>query len=201
MGIRMAEATAADAVHFAKLAETAADGFFAELFGGKAESMLRATFMQAEGDNSHRHTAFLQIDGAVAGMLHAYAAEQAQEGRTFWLMLRHSGWQALRFLAALILYWDVMGFLGGNLERGDFYIAMLAIYPPQRGLGHGRALLNSAAERAAGQGCSRLVLDVDERNATARAVYERFGFVQIAASKPVAADGESWRILRLALPL
>jgi GNAT superfamily N-acetyltransferase len=52
----------------------------------------------------------------------------------------------------------------------------LAVLPPYRGRGIGRALLQAAEEHARLQGCCRLTLEVLESNAGARALYQRFGF-------------------------
>jgi ribosomal protein S18 acetylase RimI-like enzyme len=52
----------------------------------------------------------------------------------------------------------------------------LAVLPPYRGRGIGRALLRAAEEHARLQGCCRLTLEVLESNAGARALYRRFGF-------------------------
>ena len=49
--------------------------------------------------------------------------------------------------------------------------------------------------------CSRLTLDVDERNHIARAAYRRARFKQIAQSKKLHESGECWGLLRLANPL
>ena len=51
------------------------------------------------------------------------------------------------------------------------------------------------------QNCVRLALDVDERNAVARAAYQRAGFEQIGESKKATIDGERWGMLRLAKPV
>ena len=52
----------------------------------------------------------------------------------------------------------------------------LAVLPEYRGKGIGRALLAVAEERALRHGCCKLTLEVQDDNATARALYESFGF-------------------------
>ena len=52
-------------------------------------------------------------------------------------------------------------------------------------------LLQEAERRAAYHGCSRITLDVDERNAVARAAYARFGFEQVARSKAVEIEASA----------
>ena len=52
----------------------------------------------------------------------------------------------------------------------------LAVVPAWRGKGVGRALLAAAEERARERGCCKLTLEVQDDNAPARILYERFGF-------------------------
>ena len=52
----------------------------------------------------------------------------------------------------------------------------LAVVPAHRGRGVGRELLRHAEERARSRGCCRLTLEVQEDNARALRLYERFGF-------------------------
>jgi GNAT superfamily N-acetyltransferase len=59
----------------------------------------------------------------------------------------------------------------------------LAVLPPYRGKGIGRALLQAAEELARLQGCCRLTLEVLESNAGARALYRRFGFDDSTVSR------------------
>lgn len=58
----------------------------------------------------------------------------------------------------------------------------LAVVPARRGRGIGRALLAAAEERARAAGCCKLTLEVQDGNARARAVYERFGFTDVAVA-------------------
>lgn len=198
-----AQPTPDQARHFAQLAQIASDDFFSELFGKRANTVLTAMFMQDRNDFSYRYASFLQVDDSPAGLLAAYTAADARahSNRTAWLMMRHAGWQALRFLAVSILLRDLLDFMGNHLETKDFYIAMIAIYPPYRRQGHSKTILRYAQNRARAHGCSRLALDVDERNAIAIRAYQRVGFVQIAESKKIQQEGERWGLLRLVKPI
>ena len=187
------------AVHFASLAQIASDDFFSVLFGSRANAVLEAMFLLPRNDNSHKHTTFLADDEAIAGMLHAYSAGEAQAWS--WLYLRFARWQALRALAVAIRLGDLLDFVGGNLEADDFYIAMLALYPAYRGRGCGKRLLQEAERLAQQRGCARLTLDVDAGNTVARGVYAAAGFQQIDASDEVRLGGESLKLLRLAKPV
>ncbi len=195
-----AQATVAHAKHFAQLAQIASDNLYHELLGKNANAVLEAMFSQTNNDSSYRHTSFLQEGDRIAGMLTAYTAQEArsQSRRTTWLMLRYARLQFLRCLAVGILLSPLLDFLGSHLERDDFYIAMIALYPPYRGRGHSKTILHHAQHLARERGCSRLALDVDERNRIAIAAYRRAGFERIDQSKEVRLAGEYLRVLRMA---
>ena len=52
----------------------------------------------------------------------------------------------------------------------------LAVLPGYRGCGVGRALLGAVEEHARRRGCCKLTLEVQDDNAPARTLYQRFGF-------------------------
>lgn len=199
MTLIAARPTADHATHFARLAQIASDDMFTHFFGSRARAALESMFLARENDNSHAHTTFLLEAEEVAGMLQAYPAALARqhEARTLWLYLRYAAWQLPRALVVGFMLRDILDFLGGNLDDEDFYIAFLAVYPPYRGRGHSKTLLKEAERLATLHGCSRLSLDVDERNHIARAAYQRFGFATVAHSKEVKIEGERHRVLRL----
>jgi ribosomal protein S18 acetylase RimI-like enzyme len=71
-----------------------------------------------------------------------------------------------------------VGFLGFSTFRGLplLNIHDLAVLGDQRGRGVGLALLAAAQSAAQAAGCCKLTLEVQEDNAPARRLYERFGF-------------------------
>ena len=194
-----ANASEDHAEHFYRLAQMAGDELYTVLFGARARAVLHAMFKLGQNEFSYRHTRFLLVEGEIAGMIHGFRAEaaQAHSARTLWLMLGCSRLQLFRFLASSIMLRDIVGFTGARV-LGDFYILFVAILPRYRGQGYSRTLLAEAERLAAEQNCDRLALDVDERNAVARAAYKRAGYELIGASKKVSFDNESWRVLRLA---
>jgi GNAT superfamily N-acetyltransferase len=60
----------------------------------------------------------------------------------------------------------------------------LAVLPQYRGRGIGRALLAAAEDHAQRRGCCKLTLEVQDDNARARALYQRFGFDDFVVGKP-----------------
>jgi ribosomal protein S18 acetylase RimI-like enzyme len=61
--------------------------------------------------------------------------------------------------------------LGEDCWLEDLYVTENA-----RGSGAGRALMETAVERARARGCKRMELDVNEQNTAALAFYEQLGF-------------------------
>jgi len=59
----------------------------------------------------------------------------------------------------------------------------LAVLPQYRGRGVGRALLAAAENQAQRRGCCKLTLEVQDDNARARALYQRFGFEDFVVGK------------------
>jgi ribosomal protein S18 acetylase RimI-like enzyme len=68
----------------------------------------------------------------------------------------------------------------------------LAVLPTHRGRGVGRALLVEAEKQARSRGCCKLTLEVQDDNARARSLYERFGFADfvVGASAPTRFLGK-----------
>ena len=62
---------------------------------------------------------------------------------------------------------------------------LVTLLPQYRGQGIGKALLAAAEEHARQRNCCKLTLEVQDDNARARALYQRFGFVDFVVGKPV----------------
>lgn len=58
----------------------------------------------------------------------------------------------------------------------DCFLEDLFVVGSARGRGLGRALVQAAVQRARARGCRRIELDVNDRNATALALYRSLGF-------------------------
>ena len=77
----------------------------------------------------------------------------------------------------------------------DCWLEDLFVREDSRADGLGSALVEQALERARQRGCARVELDVNEANAPALALYERFGFS--ASKKP---PGGKDLLMRLMIP-
>jgi ribosomal protein S18 acetylase RimI-like enzyme len=78
----------------------------------------------------------------------------------------------------VVLLADDVAFAGIDRKGGDrtWLLDMLYVKPEARGNGLGTELIRAAAEYARAQGAEMLALEVQERNAGARRLYERLGF-------------------------
>lgn len=63
-----------------------------------------------------------------------------------------------------------------NIEKGDFYIAEIAVDKKYRSKGYGRKIIEDVLNHAKNNGYKRVTLDVDFRNEKAKLLYERLGF-------------------------
>ncbi len=61
-------------------------------------------------------------------------------------------------------------------DGDDAWLEDVYVRGEAQGKGLGRALTEAAVEQARERGAKRIQLDVEEENATARAVYEKAGF-------------------------
>jgi putative acetyltransferase len=80
---------------------------------------------------------------------------------------------------------DVVGSVALGSE-GDGVLVLKRMYlrPEHRGRGLGRRLLDTALAQARASGATRIKLDTTERMEAARALYERYGFKQVAGDDP-----------------
>ncbi len=74
---------------------------------------------------------------------------------------------------------DLRGFVLSRLAADEAEILTIAVESASRGRGVGRGLLAETLRQAANAGARAIFLEVDENNAAARALYERFGFVKV----------------------
>jgi ribosomal-protein-alanine N-acetyltransferase len=95
------------------------------------------------------------------------------------------------------------GFVMSRRAAGEAEILSIAVARRRQGRGAGTALLTRHLGRLAGLGVGRVVLEVDEANAPARALYARFGFVEVGRRPAyyAHADGTRGSALVLARPL
>ena len=89
-----------------------------------------------------------------------------------------------------------IGFILSRMAAGEAEILSIAIAPRQRGRGFARPLLDLHLRRLAGLGTRAVFLEVDERNAAARALYRRAGFYDVGRRQGYYQTGASALVLR-----
>jgi [ribosomal protein S18]-alanine N-acetyltransferase len=90
----------------------------------------------------------------------------------------------------------MIGFILSRLAAGEAEILSIAIAQRQRGRGYARPLLDLHLRRLAGLGARTVFLEVDERNAAARALYRRAGFYDVGRRQGYYQTGASALVLR-----
>ena len=80
-----------------------------------------------------------------------------------------------------------------RLAGDEAELLTIAVDPARRGRGLGRALLEAGFSDLAATPIRRMFLEVDETNASAIALYDRFGFTRIGTRKGYypKADGSA----------
>lgn len=76
-----------------------------------------------------------------------------------------------RIVGTVTLYTEWRG-----AQTGSYGIRLLAVPPPERGKGVGRALMEHCIDRARAEGKERVVLTTTQEMESARDLYERLGF-------------------------
>lgn len=121
----------------------------------------------------------VQIDTA-AGILspwspNAYARELLKATTFAWVA------EVDGRLAGSLTMWDVVG-------EGE--IANVAVHPDFWRQGIGRALVQTALEKAAELGFERIMLEARESNTAAQSLYRAFGFVEDGRRRAYYVNGE-----------
>lgn len=112
---------------------------------------------------------------AFAGLERPYSAAEITalaDGRTGFLIAAHAAAPGLPAGIAPPL----AGFVLFRTAGGEAEILVIAVAPADRRRGFGAALLAAAEEAAAARGAARMILEVAEGNAPARALYARAGY-------------------------
>jgi [ribosomal protein S18]-alanine N-acetyltransferase len=96
------------------------------------------------------------------------------------------------------------GFALSRIAEDEAEVLSIAVAEARRGSGGGGALLGRHLGRLAGLGVRRVVLEVDEENLSALALYARFGFAQVGRRRAYYARKDGTRgeakVMALELP-
>jgi ribosomal protein S18 acetylase RimI-like enzyme len=101
---------------------------------------------------------------------------------------------------ALYMAWDdtPVGLAGTFFDDPDWVVIAMWVDPAHRGEGLGRRLLDAVVDFQRAQGAAECVLGVVDGNDAARALYERYGFVDTGVANPLR-EGEPLIVRELKL--
>jgi ribosomal-protein-alanine N-acetyltransferase len=113
-------------------------------------------------------------------------------------------WDAAAIAALLatpgtLAYVHDAGFVMARVAGDEAEILTLAVAPPARGRGLGRALLQAVISRTTHLGAASLFLEVGADNPAALALYAGLGFTRVGMRKAYYNGGDAL-VLRLPLP-
>jgi ribosomal-protein-alanine N-acetyltransferase len=97
-------------------------------------------------------------------------------------------------------FFTLDGFVLARVAGGEAEILTLAVAPPARGQGLGRALLQAAATHAAADGAENIFLEVGADNPAALALYASLGFARVGRRRAYYDGRDAW-IFKAGLPL
>ncbi len=199
------KATAADCVDCARLILASAEHFMPAVFGPRIPRALPILAAGAGTLFSHTHAWVAEAPLAaagnpgIAGMLLGYTGREkaAEDPRTGLALLRLLGPRLLLRLGPLL---RLQGMIG-RVDRRQFYISNVAVYPDRRGRGIGWSLLCRAESEARSAGASEMVLDVETDNHGARRLYERSGYLVQSRTTELRLGGQAFSFYRMGKPL
>jgi ribosomal protein S18 acetylase RimI-like enzyme len=96
--------------------------------------------------------------------------------------------RSVTFLANIAADAEPAGLAGVYEEDGAADLVSMWVRPVARGRGVGAALVTAAADLAKARGHDTLYLWVTESNASARELYERYGFTPTGERQPLPSD-------------
>jgi ribosomal-protein-alanine N-acetyltransferase len=135
--------------------------------------------MAANGPYEHISLLWAEPDIAPSlATVHAAAFTDPWDARALCTLLEAEN--AIAFFATVNQAADVVGFIVGRQLVDEAEIITLAVKPDARRAGVGKALLGGFERTAQAAGAERVVLEVSDRNAAARGLYEGAGYEMIA---------------------
>jgi len=173
--VRSADPVHADGLAFARYVGMASEGQFRILLGPRVNDILARAFSEPRHDLSYEHTLFAELDGEIVGMASGYTAEQHRRSSDEPLE-RAAGGGTFRMACMFALATPILRFIH-TYDQDDFYLQFLAVNESCRGQGIGSLLIEAMEARAQSHGSTRFALDVGAKNAGARRLYERCGFL------------------------
>lgn len=193
--IILRNAVPGDSEDFAELVLLSAP-YFTILFGKKIKLVLQDMFCRYSNLFSLNHVFFAEINGDRAGMLLGYDWKTKREEnlKTGLLLFKNLGFKILSKSPLLLRFNATVG----KLDRGEYYISNIAVYPEYRCMGVGKSLMIKAEQKAKIADASRIVLDVEKENIQAITFYRKLGYKTIKEFSIPLQKHKTLEFLRMA---
>ena len=133
------------------------------------------------------------VDAAMLALIHAFSFRDGEDWSPDAMALTLGLPGAFGFVAA------GAGLILARAAADEAEVLTLAVAPPSRRQGLGTALLEAAKSEARRRGAAALFLEVSTRNADARRLYARTGFIEVGQRPRYYADGTDALLLRAQL--
>ena len=196
--VRPALPTIDEGLLYARYLNVAADGAFRALLGRGYARVIGEAYLSPGHDMSYETAVFAERSGRIAGMASGYTSQQHEQSSDEPLR-RAAGFRMVRLAAFSMLGRGMKRFIK-SVPDGDYYLLAVAVDSQYRGAGIGSTLLNYSEGRARAAGSTRIVLDVAEKNAGVRRLYERRG-MEVEAKSPSIILAPNSRACRMVKPL
>ncbi len=196
--VRPATATIDEGLLFGRYLNVAADGAFRALLGRDYDRVIGEAYLSPGHDLSYETVVFAERSGRIVGVASGYTSQQHAESSDEPLR-RAAGFRMARMAAFSVLGRGMKRFIK-TVPDGDYYLQAVAVDDRYRGSGIGSNLLDYSEETGRAAACTRIVLDVAEKNTGARQLYERRG-MEVKATSPSILHIPNTRAYRMVKPL
>lgn len=170
--LRRGRPEAADAEHYARLADAAAGGGFRRLCGSAWLQALTAAYPAR-----YQRTIFLEADGEIVGGI----GFDSREDQTSMAELSSPSLRT----RAVSAWRSLLGIRIDEVRRGELYLAFFAVYPSAQRRGFGTRLIDATAPEARNRGLRLLTAAVHRRNQASLSFVRNTGFEVTGNSGPL----------------
>ncbi|NKB98255.1 MAG: GNAT family N-acetyltransferase [Pseudomonadales bacterium] len=192
MSVEIRDAHVTDIPHLAYVSMQASGGIYEAIYEGaipdrETHLIIEHIFSRLDATSSFRNCRILESDGKVIGGLHGHAVAASANDPGDALIRRDR------------LYL-VAPFAELHAPSDSYYISSVALYPENRGGGHGRRLMQDAENIARSMDLAKMSLHVFAENRGAVSLYESLGYEEIqrrpAVSHPlIRYEGDRTEII------
>lgn len=151
--------------------------YFPFLFGEDITQVLKELFLTSNNLFSLENVLTIESNNEIAGILLGYDWKTKKQSNlnTGILLFKKIGLKLLKNLVPLLKFNSSVG----QLNKGEYYISNIAIYPKFRGKGLGKELIKKAEEEAKRKEAKKVVLDVERENVVAIKFYRKLGYKKV----------------------